>query len=334
MIYRQNWLDTKEYEEYLLKVGRDVETVSRVRSCLRHLLEWADDQPFGRAREIDPAFPTYLLTSRMTVGRPLKGSGLSAATMKKICDYARLFFEFARDTRPASYKKISKSWIETVRPGMAKGLHSEYHEHEFYTLEQIRKIAGLPVGNLREERDRAAAVFMFLSAMRGQAFVSMPIKAFNLERLSVSQFPELGVRTKNHKAARTSMLRIPDLVMVVQAWHEKLLAAGMSGEDYWFAVVDRWHRKLEPGQKVNFISRRDGLAKGMRELCKRAGIPYLSPHKLRHGHTVYVMRRVRDMKGLKSLSQNLMHSSVAITDGIYGRLVSNDIEEMYEDLGE
>jgi hypothetical protein len=46
-----------------------------------------------------------------------------------------------------------------------------------------------------------------------------------------------------------------------------------------------------------------------------------------------MMRRVKDMKQLKSLSQNLMHSSVAITDGIYGKLVSDDIAEMYEEIG-
>jgi hypothetical protein len=40
------------------------------------------------------------------------------------------------------------------------------------------------------------------------------------------------------------------------------------------------------------------------------------------------------MKGLKSLSQNLMHSSVAITDGIYAKLVSDDVAEMYGGIGE
>lgn len=218
--------------------------------------------------------------------------------------------------------------------GTARGMQSEYHEHEFYTLEQVRKIAELPAGNLREERDRAALCLLFLSAMRGQAFVSMPIKAVNLERMTINQFPELGVRTKNHKAARTALMRIPDLLAICQAWDDKLRAAGMSGDDYWFAVVDRWHRKLEPGVKVNYLSRRDGLAEGVKKLCARAGIPYLSPHKLRHGHTVFMMRRVKDMKGLKALSQNLMHSSVAITDGIYGRLVSDDIQDMYEEIGE
>jgi len=69
-------------------------------------------------------------------------------------------------------------------------------------------------------------------------------------------------------------------------------------------------------------------------LCERAGLPYLSSHKLRHGHAVYMMRRVKDMKQLKSLSQNLMHASVATTDMIYARLVSDDIADLYEGIEE
>ena len=73
-----------------------------------------------------------------------------------------------------------------------------------------------------------------------------------------------------------------------------------------------------------------GMADGLRDLCELAGIPYLSPHKLRHGHAVYVMRRVKDLKQLKSLSQNLMHSSVMITDRIYtGILLYNIINNIY-----
>ena len=47
----------------------------------------------------------------------------------------------------------------------------------------------------------------------------------------------------------------------------------------------------------------------LRDPCELVSIPYLSPHQLRHGHAVYRMRRVKDMKQLKNLSQNRLHSS-------------------------
>jgi len=212
-------------------------------------------------------------------------------------------------------------------------MYSEFKEHQFYTLEDVRRLAAVEPRSLREERDRAAVCFLFLSAMRGQAFVSMPMRALDLERCVVDQFPELGVRTKNHKAARTQLLRIQDLLGVVRAWHRRLMEAGLGPEDLWYPAIDNWNQGIGGRRDLNWLSRRTVLGDGLRELCRLAGIEYLSPHKLRHGHAVYMMRRVKDMKQLKSLSQNLMHSSVAITDGIYGKLVSDDIAEMYEEIG-
>jgi len=102
----------------------------------------------------------------------------------------------------------------------------------------------------------------------------------------------------------------------------------------WYPRIDHWHRFVSVEKGFNWAPRRNILNDGgIKALRERAGVPYLSSHKLGHGHAVYMMRRVKDMKQLKSLSQNLMHSSVAITDGIYGRLVSDDLAEMYESLG-
>jgi site-specific recombinase XerD len=327
VINRENWADTRLFLAHYERIGRDAETIKRIRGILRHLLEWADATPFPKARSIDPAFPTYLLTARGDG----KDRPLSAASMKKACEYSRMFFEWIRAEHLARYKLISVSWIDTIRPSVRKGVHSEFHEHKFWELAQVRAIAQLTPRNLTEERDQAAVCFMYLSAMRVGAFVSMPAAAVDLQRCKISQFPELGVHTKNGKAALTDLLRLPDLLAVVQAWDAKVRAAGAL---LWFPRVDRWHRFVGTEKETNWMTRKKLLNQGIRGLCERAGVPYLSSHKLRHGHTVFMMRRVRDMKQLKSLSQNLMHSSVAITDAIYGRLVSDDIADLYKGIEE
>lgn len=323
-ICRQNWLDVQEYVAHVEKRGRSPETVKRVRGFLRHLLLWAGETPFGQAREIDPALPTWLLTSRLDgIDKPL-----SPVSMRKICQYAQLFFTFMRGEYFSRYRKITPSWVDMIEPSIAHGLHSQYKEHAFYKIEDIRRIAELPVAKLREERDRAAICFLFVSAMRAQAFVSMPIKCVDLGTMTVKQFPELGVRTKNGKAAVTSLLQLRGCMEVVQAWDAKLRANGMTGDDLWFPVVDM-RGEFVKREKMNFINRRTDVADGLKSFCKRLGITYLSLHKLRHGHIYFMMNRVKDMKGLKALSQNVMHSSVAITDGIYGRLVIDDIKDVY-----
>ncbi len=328
MISRQNWLDTKEYVGLYAKLGKSPSTVLRLRGILRYLLEWADDTPLANARSIDPSFQVYLLTARMEFGRPGR---MSAATSKKICDYTRRFFEWIRSEHLQRYKLITRSWIDTIQPVTSKGMHSEYHEHEYWEIGQVRQIAALEPKNITEERDRAAVCFLFLSAMRAQAFVSLPLGAVDMRKRAVMQLPELGVHTKNGKAAKTHFLKIPDLLDVIQAWDAKVRAAGCG---LWFPRIDRWHRFMGSETDLNWQTRTNLLSKGMERLCERAGVPYLSPHKLRHGHAVYMMRRVKDMKDLKSLSQNLMHSSVEITDRIYARLVSDDVAELYDGIEE
>ena len=51
---------------------------------------------------------------------------------------------------------------------------------------------------------------------------------------------------------------------------------------------------------------------------QRAALPPYAVFGIKHAH---------DMRELKAVSQNLMHSSISITDGIYGNLNNNDMME-------
>lgn len=71
----------------------------------------------------------------------------------------------------------------------------------------------------------------------------------------------------------------------------------------------------------------------VRLICKRAGVPYQSPHKLRHGHVVHALKQARNMAELKAISQNIMHASVVITDQVYGKLVNDNVRSVISNLG-
>jgi len=62
-------------------------------------------------------------------------------------------------------------------------------------------------------------------------------------------------------------------------------------------------------------------------------LPYHSPHKFRHGHAVYASKIAQNPSELKAVSQNLMHSSLGITDGIYNILSDSDLEDRIKNLG-
>lgn len=46
-----------------------------------------------------------------------------------------------------------------------------------------------------------------------------------------------------------------------------------------------------------------------------------------------VSEKATTMSQLKGISQNVMHSSVVITDQVYGRLVGEDVKHVIEGLG-
>ena len=113
MIHRQNWLDVRAYLHHIKREKQnDPETVKRVRSHLRHLLEWADETPLTKARSIDPTLQTYLLTARADG----KNKNLAPTSIVRCLANARQFFAYARTEWPHRYKPISESWISMLLP--------------------------------------------------------------------------------------------------------------------------------------------------------------------------------------------------------------------------
>lgn len=328
MINRENYKDTQTYLNYIsTAMQRDPKTIVRARACLRHLLEWADDTPFPRAKEIKPIFPVYLLSARND-GKP---GQLAPATMKKTCEYSRLFFDFCTKEHPKRYRKINHNWIDSIRPPNSKSIHTEYVEHKYFTIDEMLKIASLEPRTLREIREIASACFLFLSGMRASAYCTMPLKAVDLEGMRVKQLPTLGVMTKNHKPAITSLLNIPELMKPVMAWYE--LIKTFPADCLWYSRISKDSDSIIPTLESS-QGRRKILGRDLKILCTRAGIDYKHPHCLRHGHVVYGLKRVKDMEEYKAVSQNVMHSSMGITDSLYGALVGDDVHRVITEIGD
>jgi integrase len=66
----------------------------------------------------------------------------------------------------------------------------------------------------------------------------------------------------------------------------------------------------------------------------KVGLTYRTPHQFRHGHAVYALKLAQDVADLKAVSQNLMHSNLSITDGVYGVLTGRDVQDRISTLGE
>lgn len=331
MIHRQNYLDVRTYLHHIERVRQnDPETVKRARGHLRHLLEWADDIPFPKMRSLDPTFPAYLLTARIDG----KDKPLAPASIIKCLTNARQFLDFMRTEHPLRYKPLSASWIESLQPPRHIRIDSRLPVRQYWTIENVRKIAAVATETLRQQRAQVGVCMLFLSGMRADALASLPISCIDLPNRTLYQLPERGVRTKNRKAAKTYLLDIPDLYDIVTRWDALLKADSqlLTADCLWYSTLSRDGMTLTPTARA-FEGRYNVLKDDIRLICDLAGIPYLSPHKLRHGHTVYALKRASNVAQLKAISQNIMHSSIVTTDQIYGKLVNDDVRDIITSLG-
>jgi integrase len=328
MIHRKNWIDVCDYIKYTDHVKqRDPKTIHKYRGQLRHLLEWADDQPLPRGRAIEPSLPSYLVTRR-SLREPDKT--LSPVTITKTLQTVRDFYSFARLEWPQRYQTVTLSWIEYLQPPRSARLSARVVEHQFYPLEDVRRLLAVSAETLREERAQTAAAMLFLSAMRPDTLASIPISCVDLPNRTIYQLPERGVRTKNHKAAITYLLDLPDLFEVVQAWDRRV--RGFAPTSLWYSPIALNDLGLKE-TSVAILGRASVIGEDLRPLCERAGVEYRTPHKLRHGHAVYALKQAQTIADLKAISQNMMHESVTITDQVYGKFTHDDVKSQIAKLG-
>ena len=338
MINRDNYQDVKAHLDYRRRIiQNDAQTIRNAWISLKHLLQWADELSLSEAPKFKVSFPEYLLSAR---NDERKGTPLAPSTMHKILRFARAFFEWARRAEVSKYKGISEGWLDTLRVRRSKGMHTKLNTRQIWTLEEVRKVLQVtpPDNSLRWKRDKAAIAFMFLSGIRVGAFCTLPLEAVDVERKRIKQLPELGVHTKNHKAAITTFLNLSDLLQVVREWDDLARSRAESGRVAWYTRLDKTGMTID-GHDLITPDRKPGgkispLSTGMKELCKLAGITYKSPHKLRHGFGTWGVKHTKNMAELKAISQNLMHANVGITDGTYGRLPEDDAFDIISGLGD
>lgn len=322
LINRRNWQDSREYLQYYEEVLQNKpRSVDFARAAVDHLLRWATSTPLMRASEIRPVFPQYL-----------NDMGKSVEYERKLLNVARNFFGWARDRWPDRYT-LKRQYIDSLR---SKAKETAVPSRDIYTLEHVRAIIAYQPHTLAEERDRAAVAFLFLSGMRVGAFASLPLCAVHMDRrpVLVNQWTALGVRTKNDTVANTVLLDHPslnDLHQVVSAW-DALARQHVGETGMWYSLIEPDGMNFMPDQTPG-LYRGDGVARRLRILCELAGVDYLSPHKLRHGHIVYAVPYCKTMADLKAVSQNVMHKQLSTTDAIYARLTDDDVARRIQELG-
>ena len=328
MINRNNFQLSQEFLQFQLQSKLlAAASVERYRFYLRHWLLWLDDIPIGKAPQKLPLFPRYLAIPEE---RDREAKILSSTTSKKIIRVVKLFLEWLRIYHPDALGEISREWINSLR---SIPVPPKNHQRVYISLEEAITLATcLPSENdLALHRDKAAAALLFLSGMRVGAFATLPIEAVDLSNQKIRQWTELGVHTKGQKSATTILLNIPELLAVAKSW-DTIIREQLPPTAMWYTpIISCWgEQNLSPEKPGK--NRIVAVGRRMRLLFRRAGLPYKSPHKFRHGHAVYCLQRAKDMGDMKAISINLMHVNTQTTDGIYGPFMESEIQYRISNL--
>lgn len=329
MVSRSNYLCAKAYLAYLVDVAQlKPNSTGRYWCYLRHLLLWADEAPLGRAHDIHPTFPQYLASVQPRGAT----TSLASLTLKKIVNTSKRFFRWAKVNCPESFRTLPDRWVDTLRPPRMVG---PTPIHVYVTLEEALQLAALPIDedDLALRRDQAGAALLYVSGMRASALGSLPLQAIDVAARSVRQWPTLGVRTKNDKAATTYLLEIPELLAVVAEW-DAFVRAQLPPQAAWYTpTISRFGEQLL-SQDAPGANRNVAIAKRMRRLFAEADLSYKSPHKFRHGHAVYALQHAQTMADYKAVSINLMHEDIRVTDGIYAGLADSEVRQRIAGLSD
>lgn len=335
MINRDNYKDIQHYLEYHRRsLQNSYSTVRAYENQLKHALIWCDSIPFPTYTKAKKTFPEYL-------NGLIAENKLSPRVASDICMLFRDFLHFEIRENKSAYGKIKESQINEIRIIT----HSDSTKTaEYYTLDEMEKIANYKPKTLAMKRTKASACFLYLSGMRISAFMSLPIECFDIGSKAVYQYPDMGVVTKFSKKAITTLLNIPVLFDVVREWHDYLIKNKIPSNSLWYAGIDENGRgemltakypiKNNHDKAYATASHKGSLFRSyLKKLCQLAEIEYKSPHAFRHGHIHFGLSHATTLEQAKAISQNAMHNSTAITDEIYSRMNYKGVSSVIAGLG-
>ena len=333
MINRQNYLDVKQFMAYHRKALQNSEsTINTYERQIRHALIWCDSLPFSKFFKAKQTFPEYLKEF-------ISAGTLTEQGAADICLLFREFLQFNIRENQDRYSGIKESQVNEIK--------IITHEDStlipgYYSLDEMKQIAGTKVSTLGLQRVKAGACLLFLSGMRISAMLSISSECLDLNKKAVYQFPDKGVVTKFSKKAVTTLLNIPFLLDVVSEWNELLRENNIPESALWYSRINK------PGtlpiadypirnnhDAAYKKARHDGtkFREQLKNLCLLADVEYKNPHAFRHGHIHYGLSHAKSIEQAKAISQNVMHGSTAITDKIYSRMNHEEVSSVIAGLG-
>lgn len=245
-----------------------------------------------------------------------------------ILRYLKLFFEWL--SKQTSYKsRINQTTIdyfnltrkEVREATQPKGIQCP-------TLEEIKRVIEKIRGKSEiEMRDKALISLTFLTGARISAIITLPMRSFDKDKLTINQDPKLGVATKFSKRIVSAL--IPFL-------YKEPLRYFLE----WFDYLEK-QKKFKPNDPIfpttKIENGKDNISyyntgevepifwkssssprKIFKKRFEQVGVKYYHPHTLRHLLVKEIAKLPLTEEQKKAFSQNLGHEHTGTTFGSYG----------------
>lgn len=288
----------------------------------KKILEWSGNKYLYNAGKFKLSFPEYIDKCRKEDGSEYDQDYINGA-----CSFARRFFDYACKHFDMYQVRLPDTFFDEFIP--IEKINS-MDKLEYYTESDMLKIAAIKRISITDLRNIAAFIMLYLSGMRIAAFLTIPIKDIDLGRGILIQDPANGTYTKLNKKGETVLLDHPILLEIVREW-DRTVRENCPLESTWFArltsrrdfdpKIIQYRDRQDPRTYKEAKSNYHNLTRSMEDLCKRAGIPYKSPHKGRYGNIHKWMETVTTMEEKQALAENSLHT-LPVLEKIYSRMPS------------
>jgi integrase len=312
----------REYTRYLEDAkGRNPTTIDRVLKSIARFEETT------RCRDFKLFHKEQAIAFKRRLSEALNartGERLSKATVHTILRDLHAFtfwlahvpgYKFHIEYTDADYFNLSDKDV-----AIAKGRR----ERRVPTLTQVEHVLStMPAATHIERRNRAVIAFAVVTGARVAALASFRLGDVNLGEDCVDQDAR-HVRTKFSKTFRTFLMPVsqPALSIALE-WYAELTADPLRGpQDPLFPATEMG--VSEQGSFVPYGLSRDGWSTTspirdiFRNAFEGAGLPYFSPHSIRHMLVRHIMTLDLPLETLKAWSQNLGHEGLLTTLTSYG----------------
>jgi integrase/recombinase XerD len=272
--------------------------------------------------------------------RENKGKPLSASTQYQIVRLVKAFYLWLATQPGRNAKSITvalgyltverETVAEATSPGRRKVPSLEYIMALVNSITETDEIA---------RRDRAMIAFLLLSGARASAVATLPLGCFERVNLVVHQDPRRGVKTKNRKYIRTTLVLFSKgLLSHFLDWVDYLTKTKLYGDE---APIFPRTKVIQPEGGLSYEaagvepvfwadgSRVDHIVK---ERARKAGLEPYDCHSFRHTHVKLGFSSGRTGEEFKAISQNIGHAHFATTASVYSHLEEDEVSKIVSSL--